>query len=89
MLQKGQTFRFDLDSTPGTNERVLLPHPEIIEASEVGHELLIDDGKVKVVVSATGPGYLDCEVVVPGKIKDKKVSWSARHVSWHHLNLLT
>eukprot|EP00563_Minutocellus_polymorphus_P000544 CAMPEP_0181039200 /NCGR_PEP_ID=MMETSP1070-20121207/10339_1 /TAXON_ID=265543 /ORGANISM="Minutocellus polymorphus, Strain NH13" /LENGTH=566 /DNA_ID=CAMNT_0023117029 /DNA_START=108 /DNA_END=1808 /DNA_ORIENTATION=- len=71
-LQTGQIFRFDLDETPGTNQRVLLPHPEIIEASEVGHVLLIDDGKVKVQVVATGPGYLDCEVVVPGQIKDKK-----------------
>ena len=73
MLQAGQIFRFDLDESPGTNQRVLLPHPEIIEASEVGHVLLIDDGKVKMQVVATGPGYLDCEVVVPGLIKDKKV----------------
>ena len=74
MLVQGQVFRFDLDEyNLGTNERVLLPHPEIIEASEVGHELLIDDGKVKVRVIGTGPGYLDTEVVVPGKIKDKKV----------------
>lgn len=73
MLERGQIFRFDLDETPGTNKRVMLPHPEIIEASEVGHDLLIDDGKVKVTVVATGPGYLDCEVIVPGKIKDKKV----------------
>ena len=72
MLTAGQTFRFDLDQTPGTNSRVLLPHPEIIEASKVGHFLLIDDGKVKVQVKATGPGYLDCEVIVPGLIKDKK-----------------
>mmetsp|Transcript_13912 Transcript_13912/g.34965 ORF Transcript_13912/g.34965 Transcript_13912/m.34965 type:complete len:570 (-) Transcript_13912:255-1964(-) len=73
MLVQGQVFRFDLDEhNLGTNERVLLPHPEIIEASEVGHELLIDDGKVKVRVIGTGPGYLDTEVVVPGKIKDKK-----------------
>lgn len=73
MLVKGQIFRFDLDEyNLGTNERVLLPHPEIIEASEVGHELLIDDGKVKVRVIGTGPGYLDTEVVVPGRIKDKK-----------------
>mmetsp|Transcript_7341 Transcript_7341/g.17072 ORF Transcript_7341/g.17072 Transcript_7341/m.17072 type:complete len:567 (+) Transcript_7341:133-1833(+) len=72
MLERGQIFRFDLDETPGTNKRVMLPHPEIIEASEVGHDLLIDDGKVKVTVVATGPGYLDCEVIVPGKIKDKK-----------------
>jgi pyruvate kinase len=72
MLTAGQTFRFDLDQTPGTNSRVLLPHPEIIEASKVGHFLLIDDGKVKVQVKAVGPGYLDCEVIVPGLIKDKK-----------------
>ena len=75
MLQPGQIFRFDLDSTPGTNQRVLLPHPEIIEASEVGHVLLIDDGKVKMTVVGTGPGYLDCEVNVAGRIKDKKVSF--------------
>ncbi|CAJ1967230.1 unnamed protein product [Cylindrotheca closterium] len=72
MLQPGQTFRFDLDPTPGNNQRVMLPHPEIIEASKVGHNLLIDDGKVKVTVIGTGPGYLECVVDVPGKIKDKK-----------------
>ena len=73
MLEAGQTFRLDLDDTPGTNERVMLPHPEIIEASEVGHELLIDDGKMKLEVIGTGPGYLDCKVVVAGRIKDRKV----------------
>lgn len=71
-LEEGQTFRFDLDETPGTNQRVMLPHPEIIEASEIGHVLLIDDGKMKLVVSGKGPGYLDCEVVVAGTIKDRK-----------------
>jgi pyruvate kinase len=73
VLRAGQMFRFDLSDEPGTARRVKLPHPEIIEASEVGHVLLIDDGKVKLQVAATGPGYLDCVVVVPGKIKDKKV----------------
>lgn len=72
-LAPGQTIRFDLDPTPGTNQRVQLPHPEIIEASKVGHVLLIDDGKVKLKVSATGPGFLDCVVEVAGRIKDKKV----------------
>jgi pyruvate kinase len=72
VLEAGQIFRFDSDQTPGNARRVFLPHPEIIEASEVGHVLLIDDGKVKMVVIGKGPGYLDCEVVVAGKIKDKK-----------------
>lgn len=71
-LQAGQTFRFDLDESMGTDRRVLLPHPEIIEASQIGHELLIDDGKMKLEVIGTGPGYLDCLVVVPGLIKDRK-----------------
>lgn len=74
-LKTGQAFRLDLDyDKPGTAERVVLPHPEIIEASEAGHVLLIDDGKVKLQVTKAGPGYLDCVVVVGGKIKDKKVS---------------
>jgi pyruvate kinase len=81
MLQVGQAFRFDLDPTPGNAQRVQLPHPEIIEASRPGHELLIDDGKVKVVVTGTGPGYLDCKVLVPGKIKDKKVCVDFRYFS--------
>mmetsp|Transcript_55200 Transcript_55200/g.62490 ORF Transcript_55200/g.62490 Transcript_55200/m.62490 type:complete len:623 (-) Transcript_55200:528-2396(-) len=71
-LARGHIIRFDLDSTLGTAARVMLPHPEIIAASEMGHVLLIDDGKIQVRVSAKGPGYLDCTVEVPGMIKDKK-----------------
>ena len=53
-MEKGQTFRLDLEDAKGDNTRVKLPHPEIIEASEVGHHLLIDDGKVKFTVSKKG-----------------------------------
>ena len=35
----------------GDNKRVMLPHPEIIEASEIGHVLLVDVGKVKLRVT--------------------------------------
>ncbi|GAX22454.1 pyruvate kinase [Fistulifera solaris] len=72
VLQAGQTFRLDLDPTKGDNTRCQLPHPEIIEASEVGHNLLIDDGKVKFTVIGKGPGYLDCRVDVEGRVKDRK-----------------
>jgi len=50
----------------------MLPHPEIIEASEVGHVLLVDDGKVKLTVIGKGEGYLDCRVDVEGKISNRK-----------------
>ena len=73
ILEKGQIFRLDLDEALGDNSRVMLPHPEIIEASEVGHVLLVDDGKVKLVVTGKGSNYLDCRVEVPGKISNRKV----------------
>ncbi|KAL7516345.1 hypothetical protein ACHAWX_001370 [Stephanocyclus meneghinianus] len=72
ILEKGQTFRLDLDEALGDNSRVMLPHPEIIEASDVGHVLLVDDGKVKLVVTGKGSDYLDCRVEVPGKISNRK-----------------
>ncbi len=72
MLEKGQIFRLDLDEAQGDNTRVMLPHPEIIEASEIDHVLLVDDGKVKLTVVGKGDKYLDCRVDVPGKISNRK-----------------
>lgn len=71
-LELGQSFRLDLDNAKGDNKRVQLPHPEIIKASELGHALLVDDGKVKLVVTAKGDDYLECRVDVAGMIKDRK-----------------
>jgi len=51
----------------------MLPHPEIIAATEVGHFLLIDDGKVKLRVTGKGEGFVDCTVDVAGKISNRKV----------------
>ena len=72
ILEQGQNFRFDLDSAKGDNTRVQLPHPEIIAASEVGHTLMVDDGKVKLTVIGKGDDYLDCRVDVAGKISNRK-----------------
>jgi len=72
ILENGQMFRLDLDTASGDMTRVMLPHPEIIEASEVGHVLLVDDGKLKLTVSAKGDGFLDCTVNFGGKISNRK-----------------
>ena len=72
VLKAGNTFRFDLDTALGDNTRVNLPHPEIIGASEVGHTLMVDDGKVKLTVIEKGADYLVCNVDVPGKISNRK-----------------
>jgi len=74
LLEKDQLFRLDLDEAQGDNTRVMLPHPEIIAASEIGHVLLVDDGKVKLTVVGKGEKdeYLECRVDVPGKISNRK-----------------
>jgi len=71
-LEAGQMFRLDLDTALGDNTRVNLPHPEIIGASEVGHELMVDDGKLKLTVTEKGDDYLICNVDVQGKISNRK-----------------
>lgn len=71
-LTKGHVMRFDLDKTPGDATRVCLPHPDVIEALEVGAHLLIDDGKVKMRVIKKGKDFVEAECVAGKKISDRK-----------------
>ena len=41
-------------------------------AGEVGHTLMVDDGKVRLTVTGKGDDYLDCRVEVAGKISNRK-----------------
>ncbi len=71
-LAKGATFTFDSSPAPGDATRVQLPHPEILQALEPGHTILVDDGKMRLrVVSAT-----DTQAVaiaeVGGEISNRK-----------------
>ena len=71
-LRKGDVFVLDSDPALGTHERVNLPHPEILSSVEPGHRVLIDDGKVLLLVTAVQPGRAECLVEVAGKISNKK-----------------
>jgi pyruvate kinase len=71
-LQTGQSFRLDLNATPGSAERVNLPHPEIIEAAGIGATLLLDDGKLRLRVTRKRADGLETEVVVGGPLSDRK-----------------
>ena len=71
-LQTGQTFRLDLNPTPGDRGRVNLPHPEIIEAASIGCTLLLDDGKLRLRVTHKRPDALETECVVGGPLSDRK-----------------
>jgi pyruvate kinase len=71
-LQKGQSLRLDLNPAPGDEQRVNLPHPEIIEALDVGADILLDDGKVQLRVTAKGRDFVDTEVIAGKKLMDRK-----------------
>ena len=71
-LKVGQEFTLDDDPAPGDSTRVHLPHPEILEAVEVGHRLLIDDGRLELVCIETDRHRIKCKVVAGSKISDRK-----------------
>lgn len=50
----------------------LLDVPNIVDDIEVGHEILIEDGIIKVVVKEKSEGMLLCEVVDGGTVKNHK-----------------
>lgn len=68
----GHEIRLDLDQTPGNSERVNLPHPEIIEALQVGEHLLVDDGKVRMEIIEKGDDYVRARVINGTKLSDRK-----------------
>jgi pyruvate kinase len=71
-LTKGQRFVLDSDAAPGTNERVQLPHPEILAALEPGHTVLLNDGRVRLKVIEVAEGRAVTEVVQGKQLSDRK-----------------
>lgn len=71
-LVAGAAFRLDLNEAEGDVSRVCLPHPEIFAALEPGANLLVNDGKIRLRVTACGPEYADCEVIAGGTISNRK-----------------
>ncbi len=72
MLTRGETFELDSDSTPGNQQRVCLPHPEILAALEPGHTLLLDDGKIRLTALEVTPSRVLTKVVIGGKLSSRK-----------------
>jgi pyruvate kinase len=71
-LEIGQRFTLDSNPAPGDARRVRLPHPEILEALEVGHVVLIDDGKVRLHVTEAHGDHVEAEVDVAGHVSNRK-----------------
>ncbi|MDI1347541.1 MAG: pyruvate kinase, partial [Pseudolabrys sp.] len=71
-VKAGDTVVLDSNPAIGGADRIYLPHPEILAAVEVGHTLLIDDGKVKLTVTAVELQRVTTRVDVGGKLSDRK-----------------
>jgi pyruvate kinase len=71
-LEIGAKFRMDLDEAEGDLTRVCLPHPEIFQALEAGAHLLVNDGKIRMVVDSCGDDFAECTVEFGGTISNRK-----------------
>src|SRR3546814_10001895 len=62
-LTPGQTVTLDNREEPGDENRVFLPHPEILQSVKAGHRLLIDDGKLMLRAETVDGTKIVCTVV--------------------------
>jgi pyruvate kinase len=65
-------FVLDRDETPGDENRVCLPHPELFGIMERGQRLLINDGKIRLKVLEADDARILCSAEVGGVISDRK-----------------
>lgn len=71
-LATGATIRLVLDPAASDAEHLPLPHPEIFQAIMPGHNLLIDDGKVRLVATGMTNDMIEGRVVTGGVVSDRK-----------------
>ena len=71
-LKNGQKFILDMDSTPGDETRVNLPHKEIFAALKPGDDLLLNDGNIRLHVEKCDASSAETTVVVGGPLSSHK-----------------
>ncbi|UTD25650.1 pyruvate kinase [Bradyrhizobium sp. WD16] len=71
-VEAGEELRFVRTEAEGDASAIPLNHPEVFAAIAPGHDLLIDDGKVRVRVISPGTDEFTAKVVVGGPITNRK-----------------
>ncbi|HHS89470.1 MAG TPA: pyruvate kinase [Rhodobacteraceae bacterium] len=71
-IKAGDKLRFVPGGEQGDLASIPLPHPEIFAAIETGHKLMIDDGRLRLTVTAHGSDFIEAEANVGGVISDRK-----------------
>jgi pyruvate kinase len=73
-LKEGDSFRFSVTHArdAGTQEVVGIDYPDLIKDCKTGDELLLDDGRVVMLVESTTADELHCRVLIGGPLSDHK-----------------
>ena len=71
-LVVGQSFIFDKEKDLGSSKRVYLPEFEVFKSLKKGSKVLVNDGKIKLIVKEVSKKFVITEVLVGGIISDKK-----------------
>ncbi|MDG1287532.1 MAG: pyruvate kinase [Rickettsiales bacterium] len=72
-LKYGTEVTLEVSKEPGKSGLIRLPHPEILEALQVGDELKLDDGTMALTLTAKESNQrATARVDIPGMLSDKK-----------------
>ena len=72
LIRHGARFTLDRSDELGDETRVQLPHPELFGLMAKGQRLLINDGKIRLVVIRADESSIECKAEVGGVISDRK-----------------
>ena len=72
VVAAGEKIRFLPKGAEGDALSIPLHHPEIFVAVVPGHDLLIDDGRLRVRVTGVSDDAIDAEVIYGGVISNRK-----------------
>ncbi len=71
-IKPGMRLTLDLNPAPATGKRVPLPHPELFRAMRAGLPVVLDDGRVRLIVKKAAPDHAEVEVEVGESLSDHK-----------------
>lgn len=72
-LQKDDTIFFTNEKTVGTHENIYISYPNFYKDVRIGEKILLDDGKIEVVVQEiTSDNRVKATVLVPGVLSSRK-----------------
>lgn len=71
-LQNGRTIEITIDDVLGTEKLISTSYKELVKDAEVGNDILINDGLIKLTIKSKSENSVICEVINGGILTPKK-----------------